>query len=140
MGQEMRSCREFFEWPEREVVFGECDAERCAKIVEQLRWLTSRSGQERIGLKEYVDRMKSDQREIYYLVCPVWDESVVEISLLPMPEELRCEDVELVYVIDMVDAWAITQLKKAERSPFGGVRFRRVDVEQSRPASVPSEP
>merc|ERR1712012_674723 len=54
--------------------FGKClklgiheDSTNRAKIAELLRFNTSKSGDEQISLKEYVDRMKEGQNDIYYI-------------------------------------------------------------------------
>merc|ERR1712194_634092 len=55
--------------------FGKClklgvheDSTNRTKIAELLRWHTTKSGDEQISLKEYVDRMKEGQNDIYYIV------------------------------------------------------------------------
>jgi HSP90 family molecular chaperone len=54
--------------------FGKClklgiheDSTNRAKIAELLRYQTSKSGDESISLKEYVDRMKEGQKDIFYI-------------------------------------------------------------------------
>merc|ERR1712179_698927 len=54
--------------------FGKCmklgvheDSTNRIKVAELLRFHTSKSGDELIGLKEYVDRMKEGQNDIYYI-------------------------------------------------------------------------
>merc|ERR1719217_260773 len=43
------------------------DSTNRTKIAEFLRFNTSKSGDEQISLKEYVDRMKEGQNDIYYI-------------------------------------------------------------------------
>ena len=54
--------------------FGKClklgvheDSANRTKVSELLRWHTSKSGDEPISLKEYVDRMKEGRTDIYYI-------------------------------------------------------------------------
>eukprot|EP00411_Alexandrium_monilatum_P056532 CAMPEP_0175425314 /NCGR_PEP_ID=MMETSP0095-20121207/49236_1 /TAXON_ID=311494 /ORGANISM="Alexandrium monilatum, Strain CCMP3105" /LENGTH=126 /DNA_ID=CAMNT_0016724643 /DNA_START=12 /DNA_END=388 /DNA_ORIENTATION=+ len=54
--------------------FGKClklgvheDSTNRTKVAELLRFHTSKSGDEQISLKEYVDRMKEGQNDIYYI-------------------------------------------------------------------------
>ena len=54
--------------------FGKClklgiheDSTNRTKIAELMRYQTSKSGDEQISLKEYVDRMKEGQNDIYYI-------------------------------------------------------------------------
>eukprot|EP00973_Karenia_brevis_P058165 8096546-Karenia_brevis.AAC.1 len=43
------------------------DSTNRAKVAELMRYHTSKSGDEQISLKEYVDRMKEGQNDIYYI-------------------------------------------------------------------------
>ena len=43
------------------------DSTNCTKVAELLRFSTSKSGDERISLKVYVDRMKEGRNYIYYI-------------------------------------------------------------------------
>merc|ERR1711959_580275 len=61
------------------------DSTNRAKIAELLRYQTSKSGDESISLKEYVDRMKEGQNDIYYIT----GESVAQVSSSPFLENLR---------------------------------------------------
>ena len=54
--------------------FGKClklgvheDSTNRTKVAELLRYHTSKSGDEQISLKEYVDRMKEGQNDIFYI-------------------------------------------------------------------------
>merc|ERR1719498_139696 len=55
------------------------DSTNRAKVAELMRYNTSKSGDEQISLKEYVDRMKEGQNDIYYITGDVVD---VILSLL----------------------------------------------------------
>merc|ERR1712058_142557 len=61
------------------------DSTNRAKIADLLRYQTSKSGDESISLKEYCDRMKEGQNDIYY----VTGESVAQVSSSPFIETLR---------------------------------------------------
>merc|ERR1711998_572919 len=43
------------------------DSTNRAKVADLMRYHTSKSGDEQISLKEYVDRMKEGQNDIYYI-------------------------------------------------------------------------
>ena len=67
--------------------FGKClklgiheDSTNRTKIAELLRFSTSKSGDEQISLKEYVDRMKEGQNDIYYIT----GESIAVVSSSPI--------------------------------------------------------
>merc|ERR1712182_24831 len=61
------------------------DSTNRTKIAELLRFNTSKSGDEMISLKEYVDRMKEGQNDIYYIT----GESIAQVSSSPFLETLR---------------------------------------------------
>merc|ERR1711916_415283 len=78
--------------------FGKClklgiheDSTNRAKIAELLRFRTSKSGDEQISLKEYVDRMKEGQNDIYYIT----GESIAVVSSSPFLENLRKEGLDI---------------------------------------------
>merc|ERR1711927_137374 len=67
------------------------DSTNRMKVAELMRYHTSKSGDEQISLKEYVDRMKEGQNDIYYIT----GESIAAVSSSPFPrlfvrKALRC--------------------------------------------------
>merc|ERR1719146_19688 len=77
------------------------DSTNRAKIAELLRYQTSKSGDEMISLKEYVDRMKEGQNDIYYIT----GESVAQVSSSPFLENLRKKGLEVLYMVDPIDEY-----------------------------------
>jgi len=74
--------------------FGKCmklgvheDSTNRTKVAELLRFHTSKSGDELISLKEYVDRMKEGQNDIYYIT----GESITAVSSSPFFGDLAQE-------------------------------------------------
>ncbi|GFE53049.1 heat shock protein 90 [Babesia ovis] len=80
------------------------------KIAELLRYETSKSGDEAISLKEYVDRMKPDQKYIYYIT----GESKQSVANSPFLECLRSRGIEVIYMTDPIDEYAVQQIKEFE--------------------------
>ena len=81
--------------------FGKClklgvheDSTNRTKIAELLRFHTSKSGDEQISLKEYVDRMKEGQNDIFYIT----GESIAGVSSSPFLETLRKKGIEVLYM------------------------------------------
>merc|ERR1711965_1169765 len=67
------------------------DSTNRAKLAELLRFQTSKSGDDIVSLKEYIDRMKEGQSDIYYIT----GESIGAVSSSPFIETLKKEGLEL---------------------------------------------
>merc|ERR1712178_310446 len=112
--------------------FGKClklgiheDSTNRAKIAELLRYQTSKSGDESISLKEYVDRMKEGQNDIYYIT----GESVAQVSSSPFLENLRKKGLEVLYMVDPVDEYAVQQLMEFEGKKLKSTTKEGLDIE-----------
>merc|ERR1712149_78471 len=91
------------------------DSTNRTKIAELLRFNTSKSGDEQISLKEYVDRMKEGQNDIYYIT----GESIASVSSSPFLETLRKKGLEVLYMTDPVDEYAVQPLTKLMKEVLG---------------------
>merc|ERR1740123_2107496 len=107
--------------------FGKCmklgvheDSTNRTKVAELLRFHTSKSGDELIGLKEYVDRMKEGQNDIYYIT----GESIAAVLSSPFLESLRKKGLEVLYMTDPIDEYTVQQLKE-----FDGKKLKSVTKE-----------
>merc|ERR1712023_445240 len=96
------------------------DSTNRVKVAELLRYQTSKSGDEMISLKEYVDRMKEGQNDIFYITGG----SVAQVSSSPFIETLRKKGYEVLYMVDPVDEYAVQQLKE-----FDGKKLKSVTKE-----------
>jgi len=79
-----------------------------AKISELLRYQTSKSGDEMISLREYCDRMKEGQTDIYYIT----GESIQAVRDSPFLEKLKKKGFEVIYMVDPIDEYCVQQLKE----------------------------
>merc|ERR1712070_520450 len=78
------------------------------KVAELMRYQTSKSGDDLISLKEYVDRMKEDQEDIYYIT----GECVAAVDASPFIETLKKKGLEVMYMCDPIDEYCVQQLKE----------------------------
>jgi len=100
------------------------DSTNRTKIAELLRFQTSKSGDESISLKEYVDRMKEGQNDIYYIT----GESIAQVSSSPFLETLRKKGLEVLYMVDPVDEYAVQQLKEFDGKKLKSTTKEGLDI------------
>merc|ERR1712178_677135 len=86
------------------------DSTNRAKLAELMRFQTSKSGDDLISLKEYIDRMKEGQSDIYYIT----GESIASVASSPFIETLKKKGLEVVYMVDPIDEYCVQQLKEFE--------------------------
>ncbi|KPA17415.1 heat shock protein 90 [Candidatus Magnetomorum sp. HK-1] len=104
------------------------DWENKDKIAELLRFKTSKSEDKMISLKDYVDHMPSDQKDIYYLT----GEKISTLLNSPAIEQLKEKNYEVLLMVDYVDEWVVQSLteyqgKKLRSAEKGDLDIDKVD-------------
>merc|ERR1711937_664679 len=101
------------------------DSTNRTKIAKVLRFQTSKSGDEMISLKEYCDRMKEGQNDIYYITV----ESIQGVSSSPFIETLRKKGIEVIYMVDPIDEYCVQQLKEYDSKKLKSVTKEGLDLD-----------
>jgi len=101
------------------------DSTNRAKLADLLRYQTSKSGDEAISLKEYCDRMKEGQSDIYYIT----GESIQGVSSSPFIETLRKKGIEVLYMVDPIDEYGVQQLKEYDGKKLKSVTKEGLDLD-----------
>jgi len=101
------------------------DATNRTKIIDLLRWQTSKSGNEVVSLREYVDRMKDGQDCIYYIT----GESIQVVSSSPFLEALNVKGVECLYMCDPLDEYCVQQVKEYDGKKLKCVTKEGIDLD-----------
>merc|ERR1711991_406132 len=84
-----------------------------------------KSGDETISFKEYVDRMKEGQNDIFYIT----GESVASVSSSPFIETLRKKGFEVLYMVDPIDEYSVQQLKEYDGKKLKSVTKEGLDLD-----------
>jgi len=103
------------------------DSSNRQKIAELLQFHTSKSGEDMIRLKEYVDRMKEGQKDIYYIT----GESRQAVAQSPFLEALKKKQYEVLYMVDPIDEYAVQQLKEFDGKKLVSVTKAGLELEET---------
>merc|ERR1711872_854450 len=84
------------------------DSNNRKKLSDFLRYHTSSSGDEMSSLKDYVSRMKDNQKHIYFIT----GENKDQVQNSAFVERVKKRGFEVIYMIDPIDEYCVQQLKE----------------------------
>ena len=112
--------------------FGKClklgvheDSTNRTKVAGLLRFITAKSGDEQITLKEYIDRMKEGQNGIYNFT----GENITQVSSSSFLETLQMKGLEVLYMVNPVDELCVQQRKEFDSKELMSTTKEGLDIE-----------
>jgi molecular chaperone HtpG len=102
------------------------DTENRNKIAELLRYKTTKSEGKLISLKEYVENMGEEQKNIYYIT----GDDLSAIMNSPHLEQLKEKDIEVLLMSDPIDEWVVQSLTEYDGKPLKSAEKGDLDLEK----------
>ena len=103
------------------------DSANRTKIADLLRFHTSKTGEDLISFKEYVQRMKEGQKDIFYIT----GESRAAVANSPFLEALKRRGYEVLYLVDPIDEYMVQQLKDYDGKKLKSCTKEGLDLEET---------
>ena len=97
------------------------------KIADLLRFHTSKSGEDQISLKDYIQRMKEGQKDIFYIT----GESRAAVATSPFIESLKKKGFEVLYLVDPIDEYMVQQMKDYDDKKLKCVTKEGLDLDET---------
>jgi len=97
------------------------------KIADLLRFHTSKSGEDQISLKDYIQRMKEGQKDIFYIT----GESRAAVAQSPFIESLKKRGFEVLYLVDPIDEYMVQQMKDYDDKKLKSVTKEGLDLDET---------
>ncbi len=101
------------------------DFDNREKISHLIRYKTTRSEDKWVSLKTYVENMKADQKEIYYIT----GDNLSALLNSPHLEKLKEKKYEVLLMTDPVDEWVTQSLPEYEGKPFKSAEKGDLDLD-----------
>ena len=95
------------------------------ETLKDLIMFVSSYEEKKVTLKEYVSRMKSDQKQIYYAS----GSSIDAVKMLPQAEAVKEKGFEVLYLIAEIDEFSIKALREYEAHEFLNVTDKSLDID-----------
>ena len=98
------------------------------EILSDLLMFVSSNDEKLTTFDEYIERMKEDQKFIYY-AC---GESVSKISKLPQTEKLKDKGFEILYLTEDIDEFALKMLMNYKEKEFKNISASDLGIEEEK--------
>merc|ERR1719276_829888 len=92
-----------------------------------MRYQTSKSGDDLVSLREYVDRMSEKQKDVYYIT----GETKKAVETSPFIEKCKKRNYEVLYMVDPIDEYCVQQLKEYDGKKLVSVTKEGLKFEES---------
>ena len=103
------------------------DSTNRTKLLDLLRFHTSKSGEDQISFKDYVARMKENQKDIFYIT----GESKAAVANSPFLEALKKRGLEVLYLVDPIDEYMVQQVKDYDGKKLKSCTKEGLDLEDT---------
>jgi molecular chaperone HtpG len=97
------------------------------KLADLLRFHTSKSGEDQISFKDYIQRMKEGQKDIFYIT----GESRAGVAASPFIETLRKKGYEVLYLVDPIDEYMVQQMKDYDDHKLKSVTKEGLEMDET---------
>jgi len=97
------------------------------KLADLLRFYTSKSGEDQISFKDYIQRMKEGQKDIYYIT----GESRAQVATSPFVETLKNKGYEILYLVDPIDEYMVQQMKDYDEKKLKSVTKEGLELDET---------
>jgi molecular chaperone HtpG len=97
------------------------------KLADLLRFHTSKSGEDVISFKDYIQRMKEGQKDIFYIT----GESRAQVATSPFVETLKNKGYEILYLCDPIDEYMVQQMKDYDDKKLKSVTKEGLELDET---------
>ena len=107
------------------------DSANREKLSDLLMFYSTKSGDDMVTFKEYIENMPDDQKSIYYIT----GESKKAVENSPFIEKCKKRNYEVLYLTDPIDEYCVQQLKEFDGKSLvcvtkEGLKFEESEEEQ----------